>query len=391
MRAITSSLLTLLALGGFLLAQGPSAFAADGEKVKISDLVDEVKISGDLRLRHESFWKDPDGDRHRQRVRLRVKSDIKINDFKLGVRLASGTGEPVSTNQSFDNLFGQKALWLDRAFVTWQGSQTRWLKVTGGRMANPFFTVYSSDAVWDSDVNPEGFAQNLEWRSGEALALFANLGQIVLDEDSGDNNDQWLFGEQVGLSVKPAKETEATLAVAYYDFTNTKKSPLVPTSGTPPSLTFSQDGNTRVGNLLINDYNVLDITAAVMLDAAGLPLALMWDYVKNLAETINASGVETGDTGYQAGLILGKAKKAHTWELAYFYKVMETDATLADIADSDFGDGGLDRRGHIVWGAYNLTQYLQLKAKFFSTIQESQTASTKDDIDRLQIDAVFKF
>lgn len=112
-----------------------------------------------------------------------------------------------------------------------------------------------------------------------------------------------------------------------------------------------------------------------------------------LADPKTAAGVDSGDTGYQIGLILGKASDPNTWEVAYFYKVMETDATIADIADSDFGDGGLDRRGHIVWAAYNFTKYLQLKTKFFNTKRESQTGdpSTKDDIDRFQVNLVMKF
>jgi hypothetical protein len=127
--------------------------------------------------------------------------------------------------------------------------------------------------------------------------------------------------------------------------------------------------------------------------AGNMPLSIMGDYVKNMADPKTAAGADSGDTGYQAGLILGKASDPGTWELAYFYKVMEMDPTVADVADSDFGDGGLDRRGHIIWGAYNLTKYLQFKTKFFNTKRESETGNpaTKDDIDRLQIDLVMKF
>ncbi|MCI0529520.1 MAG: putative porin, partial [Nitrospira sp.] len=119
----------------------------------------------------------------------------------------------------------------------------------------------------------------------------------------------------------------------------------------------------------------------------------MGDYVKNMANPITTSGTDSGDTGYQLGLILGKASDPGTWELAYFYKVVETDATLADVSDSDFGDGGIDRRGHIIWGAYNLTKYLQFKTKFYNTKKESETdnPTTKDDIDRLQVDLSVKF
>ena len=143
---------------------------------------------------------------------------------------------------------------------------------------------------------------------------------------------------------------------------------------------------------LVNDYNVLDITAQIGMKAGTIPVSLMGDYVKNMANS-RIAGVDLQDTGYQAGFILGKASDPHTWEFAYFYKVLETDATVADIADSDFGDGGTDRRGHIIWGAYNLTQYLQFKTKYFMTTKESQTAvpSSHDDINRLQVDLVMKF
>jgi len=370
--------------------------AASVQETKLSQWVERVTLSGDLRLRHESFMKEgfsgtPPAatvDRHRQRFRLRIAADTKVEDFMIGIRLASGTGEQVSTNQSFDNLSGQKAIWIDRAFLSWQGSETKWLKLTGGRMPNPFFTVYSTDAVWDDDFNPEGFAENFNFKMSDNFALFLNVGQIVLDEDTPDNNDQWLFGEQVGVNMAPMKDVKTTLAIAYYDFTNTNKSTL--------SQAIAQLGNTRTGvapGTLINDYNVVDVTAQVGMKAGALPVSLMGDYVKNMANPITTSGTDSGDTGYQLGLILGKASDPGTWELAYFYKVVETDATVADVSDSDFGDGGIDRRGHIIWGAYNLTKYLQFKTKFYNTKKESETGNptTKDDIDRLQVDLSVKF
>jgi len=375
--------------------------AADVQETKLSKWIDRITLSGDLRLRHESFWKDPANDRHRQRFRLRVGPEIKIQDFTVGIRLASGTGEQVSTNQSFDNLGGQKAIWIDRAYLKWQGSNTRWLTLTGGRMPNPFFTVYSTDAVWDDDFNPEGFSENFNFKLNDNLTLFLNAGQIVLDEDSSDNNDQWLFGEQIGINMAPMKDVKTTLAAAYYDFTNTSENNFGQnvcqtntqgnTRATPCVFTTGTTSITASG-VLINDYNVLDVTAQIGMKAGALPVSLMGDYVKNLADPKTPAGVDLGDTGYQVGLILGKASDPGTWELAYFYKVLETDATIADVADSDFGDGGTDRRGHIVWGAYNFTKYLQLKTKFFNTKRESETATTnKEDIDRLQVDLVMKF
>jgi len=78
--------------------------------------------------------------------------------------------------------------------------------------------------------------------------------------------------------------------------------------------------------------------------------------------------------------------------VAYFYRYSETDDTLADLADSDFGNGGTNRKGHITWAAYNFTKYLTAKAKYFSTKVVNETlAPGKDNIDRLQLDMIVKF
>src|SRR3970282_979352 len=104
-------------------------------------------------------------------------------------------------------LFAQKQLWIDRAYLEWKATSR--LKLTGGRMPNPFFTIYTTDVVWDEDVTPEGFAENLTFKTTDAVVLFINAGQFVLDEDSSDANDQWLFGEQGGVQIGSGKTTKA--------------------------------------------------------------------------------------------------------------------------------------------------------------------------------------
>jgi hypothetical protein len=369
--------------------------AATVQGRKFAKWVDRITFGGDIRLRHESFYRNTADDRHRQRFRLRFGPELKVGNLLVGIRLASGTGEQVSTNRSFDNLSSQTALYIDRAFVKWNNPALRWLTLTGGRMPNPFFTHYSSDLVWDDDLNPEGFAESLTLKFGSA-AFFLNLGQFVLDEDSSGkpSTDQWLFGQQLGVTIEPVKDVKATLAAAYYNTVNGQ-------NGTFGQAAV-QDGNSRcvvgppavptgcVANQLVNDYNVVDVTAGLGLKLGPLPLMVMGDYVTNTADTKDALGAETKNSGYQAGLILGKASDAQTWEAAYFYKQVGTDATLADVADSDFGNGGTDRKGHIIWAAYNPSKALQVKVKYFKTEREDDLA-TPNDINRLQADLSVKF
>jgi len=376
--------------------------AAEIQGRKLTKWIDRATFAGDIRLRHESFYRNTADDRHRQRFRLRFGPELKIGSLTVGIRLASGTGEQVSTNKSFDNLSSQTALYIDRAFVRWNNPELRWLTLTGGRMPNPFFTVYSSDVVWDDDFNPEGVAENFAFKLG-GTELFLNLAQIVLDEDSSSssgglpisrpNEDQWLFGQQVGVKVNPTSTLQTALAVAYLNTVNAQNTNLgatVQDGNSRTTATSCTTPTTQCTNALVNDYNVVDVTALLALKLGSFPVSLMGDYVTNTADTKTAGGAETKNSGYQAGLILGKASDAQTWEAAYFYKQVGTDATLADVADSDFGNGGTDRKGHIMWAAYNPSKALQVKVKYFKTEREDDSA-TPNDINRLQADLSVKF
>ncbi|MBI3607580.1 MAG: putative porin [Nitrospirae bacterium] len=361
---------------------------------KLATWVDKLIFSGDFRLRDETFYNNAVGttDRHRERFRLRLATDLKVQDFTVGVRLASGTGEQVSTNKSFDGLSTQTALYVDRAFLRWQSPDVRWVALTGGRMPNPFFTVYSSDAVWDDDFNPEGFAENFAFKPSGKIGVFLNLAQIVLDEDSAGalNTDQWLWGQQVGLSMEPFQDVKATIAGAYYKAANAKSNDF--------GQNIAQTANSRAlpvapattSNVLANDFDIMDLTGSIGLKAGGMPVALMGDVVRNMNDTRTNAGVPTEHRGYQTGLIVGKASDPQTWELAYFYKLLGADATLSDIADSDFGNGGTGRMGHIMWVAYNPTKALQFKTKYFITRLEDQRLA-ESDIKRLQVDLSIKF
>lgn len=368
--------------------------AASVQQTKLSKWDDRLTFYGDLRLRHESMNIDTDTpatniDRHRQRLRLRLNSELKIENFIVGVQLASGDGFQTSTNQTFDNLFSQKPLWIQMAYLRWNA--TPWLAVTGGKMPNPYWRPFWSEIVWDEDVAPEGAAENLTFKANDMFTVFLNAGQFVLDEDSTDNNDQWLFGEQAGVQIGFSKTTKATLAGAFYNFYNATRGNF--------GQTLVQDGNTRVAppvttpptpatNTLANAFRVLDISAELNMMVGSLPVAIEGDYVKNLADTTTDK-----DTGYQAGVRVGKASDANSWEVVYVYKSVETDATVADLSDSDFGNnGGTNRKGHVAWVAYSPTNFLFFRVRDSITQTKDEALPPgKKDVNRLTVDLMVKF
>ncbi len=378
--------------------------------------VDSMVWAGDLRLRYGQFWRYGRGavgnDRSRLRFRLRFGPTVTISDFTVGILLSSGSGQ-LSTNQTFDNAFSKKDIGISEAFASWTPAYfDGGLSITGGKMKNPFRKNMTTDLLWDGDVRPEGIAERVNLRANNRVTFYADLGQFVLNERSAQEKDQWMFAWEGGAKVTLRNLGKVRVAVGYYDALNVQDSGL----DEPTVQVFnSRQGGATSLNPYVNDYNVLNVNGSVDAEVMGLPVNIQGDWVKNLVSPISCSGtgnfrelcapgntqVGGQDEGYQVGIRLGKAKKAKTWEAAYYYKWLQADAVLAAFADSDFGDGGTNRRGNIFWVAYNVTDFLTLKIKFYNTKPLKRELCTglpsvfinscNDEIDRVMVDGIWKF
>jgi hypothetical protein len=127
--------------------------------------VGPFSFSGDLRLRDEPFFGGPANQslvRNRERFRLRFNASVKLNDdISGGFSLASGDlNDPISTNQTMNQFYTRKPFAIDRAFINYRPHYFKPLTLTGGKFAYPW---YSTELVWDKDLNPEGLAQTLSW------------------------------------------------------------------------------------------------------------------------------------------------------------------------------------------------------------------------------------
>lgn len=344
-----------------------------------------ISMSGDLRLRHESFWRDTDPDRHRERVRLRLGLKGSISEqLEAGVRLATGTNlDPVSTNQSAQDIFDKKDFFVDQAYLKFSTKGLGpWemvpLTVWGGKFDNPF--TYTS-LVWDGDLTPEGIAASVTPTWGP-VGLFATGGLFPIDEINADAEDPLLFGSQAGLTWAVAKDAseewlknlKVKTAIGYYDYKNLES-------------TFdnssSNFGNTRhPGNAtLLYDFDEVDLLGELSTVVMGKPVALWADYVKNAA-------VAKSDEGFQLGAKVGKADRPLAWEAGYFWQRLEADAVVGQFTDSDFGDGGTNRDGHVFHATLGTLKNSTLGFKWFVTEAISGPDSS---IDRLQVDWVSKF
>ncbi len=351
------------------LAKAASLPAAPNEKLVWAE---RIQVNGDFRYRYENIDDaDNDKDRNRSRMRARIEAQAQVNeDWKVGFGLASGSDDPVSSNQTFGNGGSSKGINLDLAYFDWSGLANT--HVLGGKFKTPFYKPGGHALLWDDDYRPEGLAAN--YANG---AFFANGAFLYLESDdkAGKQNAESIWGTQVGLHTALSDSTRLIVGLGYYD---------IPVAGAKPFYSSSSFGNTLVADgpdmVYQHNYEELEAFAELTFTLAGLPASLFADWVQNQDASNN-------DTGWAAGGTLGKAKNPGSWELGYAYQDLEADAVFALITDSDFGDGGTNNKGHLLKGAYALDNNVSLALTYF--INEKGDLET--DYDRLQMDIKFKY
>ncbi len=258
---------------------------ADAKKEKwgvpaaLPEWLDNIKISGDIRLRaqddffgsgnpqnayldylninhnsgvlaaqnkNEAFLNTTE-DRTRFRERFRIAIDAKVTDgLKAGVRFTT-TNEfsPVSSNQTLGNTGQTYQVAFDRAFIQYDFLDSKnndWFSLYGGRIANPWM---STEMLYSPDLSFEGFAGTFRWHMNQGNAvvknyhaaqpnsrfglqmgpqtpdsLFLTLGAFPIQEVNFSTIDKWLFGGQVGADWLVHNDSRLKVAAAYYDYQN---------------------------------------------------------------------------------------------------------------------------------------------------------------------------
>ncbi len=354
-----------------------------------------VKWSGDLRLRHETQFRDTSSsgadtpNRNRERFRLRFGFTAKPMDpLEIGVRLGTGTsGDPIAPNQSFTNTFDKKAIFIDKAYAKYTPQQ--WVSMIGGKMDNPF--LYT-DLVWDPDTTPEGAAVQL--KSPEPLPVlkewlpvqpFVNAGAFALGEiNNAKKGHPSVWGIQGGANIDlPFEGMTFQPSVAYYDFGEIKGN----TVASVTTASAGAAGNTTSGGKWVFDYNELDILGRLTIpDVLGQPVVFVGDAVWNVAQSSADSAIGKIDNigGWQAGVEVGKVtEKLGSLKGFYYFKRLESNAVFGPLTDSDFGAGGTNHFGHIFGAQVGLNKWASVGLKYFRT---DEIIGSQNHNDTLQAD-----
>lgn len=372
------------------LRKDAATVSADAAKVKGADWTGRVTLKGDMRYRHEEISDDTlaggvtVADRARDRVRARLAVEAKATDnILVGIGMTTTeNGDPRSGQQSLTGTSNKKALDLDLAYFDWKF--TDWGHLIGGKMKQPFLKPGSNTFFWDNDFTPEGLALTFDrgmW--------FGSAYGYWITEISGPETtrtaDTMLFGGQFGARIPLAAAT-LTVAANYYD--------LAAGQGRAPFYNASSNGNTTVAvgtpatAVLLNDYQVWGLSGQFDTTLGTLPLQLWADFAQN-------QDPDDLDTAWAAGVLLGKASTAKTWEAGFAYEKLEKDALFGQLVDSDFGAGNTDVKGWVLRGAYAPVRNGTLNATYYINERNMDVANgagqTGVDYNRLQLDFNVKF
>ena len=343
---------------------------------------DRIQWHGDFRYRYETMDDDAkNDDRRRNRVRARIGLTAQVtDDVKAGVALASGSDDPVSTNQTLGDAGSSKGINLDMAWVDWNFAPNT--NLVAGKTKNPFYQPAKDGLIWDGDYRPEG--GHLAYDNGTIWAIgsyhFLNSEQKPNSEGTPGNSkdDTEMFGAQLGFRGDITDNLQIVTGASYYH---------IPTEGLAPILGAGENfGNSLDGSgAHMYDYDMAQVFVELNTKLAGLPATVFLDYVQNTDSDADE------DTGYAAGFSLGKAKNRGDWEIGYMYEDLEADAVYGTLSDSDFGGGGTDVKGHKFKVGLGISKNTKIGLTYFNNEYGDFTEGQEIDYDRLQVDLKTKF
>ena len=347
----------------------------------------KTQFKGDVRFRQETVHNDGvsnNKDQDRQRIRARLGAYTQINpQVDTGIRIATGNNDDArSTNQSLDNYFDKKQIWLDQGYIDYHPDAIKNLHLVGGKMPQQWVSM--GDIIWDSDISPEGLAVTYKYPLSGSTELFGSAGHYTLkDNVDGEGvqfkHDLRLYAGQLGGRFAITDSMKLTLGGSLYAYDNDDSS-ACPTSGTVTApCALAVNGNSPGEQFkLYEGFGQLDFSNLPV------PLSIYGQYVNNT----DASNDQ--DTGWLAGV----KSKLYGFNVDYNYRDVQRNAVVGAFTDSDFANGFTGSRGSKLKVSYDLDKNFALGATYFMATSDQTNANInkKDsDINTLQLDAEAKF
>lgn len=372
-------------------AETATQVAANTAAIEKMSWAERIKLQGDFRYRYQhGEFNDPataangdilDGSRNRNRIRARAAIVATLpEDFEVGLGIASGGDDPVSTNQTLGGGGSTKDINLDMAYFDWTGLENT--SIRGGKFKRKLKVVGKSAMQWDSDWRPEGMS--VVWDND---TFFAQGLATYLESDS-DKDSEFAYILQTGAQAELAG-IKLLGGVGYTDIDAEGSECFF--EGDDFGQCFGNEAITNGSGDLVyaNDFEVYNVFGSATFDFAGMPVSVFGDWIKNDA-------ADDYDSGFLVGAQLGKLKKKGSWQAKAYFEELQANATIGLLSNSDFGVGGTNGKGFVVSGGYGITDQVAAKFTYYAIENNSDNIPAYNggeefDTEVLQLDLTFKY
>jgi hypothetical protein len=165
---------------------------------------ERMRWKGDFRYRYENIDEEGKDGRNRSRIRARTHLEADLSPtLEVGIGLATGGDDPVSSNQTIGGGGSSKDIKIDLAYFEWSGLSNT--SITGGKYSNFLVRPGKKGLRWDGDWRPEGLG--LIWDNDTFFVQ--GLGTWL--EGDSKNGTEFAWGVQGGMKLKTGDSTATAL------------------------------------------------------------------------------------------------------------------------------------------------------------------------------------
>ncbi|MDE2846577.1 MAG: hypothetical protein OXO51_07730 [Gemmatimonadota bacterium] len=293
---------------------------------------DRFSWNGMIRTRLQGDYQDGSRAVNRFMYGAFLNATLRVSD-RIDVTGKVMTGNPkaivVADWMSYGDLFER-----ENPHVSWMYARIRpkpELTLTVGKFPLPFFRP--TQVVLDSDLSPEGMAQQITAKNDDGSAAFdLNLGQFMINQLASPVRDldrtYFLGGQAVARFTQPGRSQ--ALAVAYYTVAGAD-SLFAAQNLRSPALIVAANSNraNAKGTGYLSEFRMVNFSGQYIQTVNGRQLALNADYVFNMGADDMRHGI-TGSVTYGS---TGKVGDTRTGIQAF---LMQQDATLAPFSNIDY-------------------------------------------------------
>ena len=293
---------------------------------------DRLSWSGMIRSRLQGDYQDGSRAVNRFMYGAFLNATLRVTD-RIDVTGKVMTGNPkaitVADWMSYGDLFVR-----ENPHISWMYARIRpnpSLTLTAGKFPLPFFRP--TQVVLDSDLSPEGLAQQLTTKSADGSATFGlNLGQFMINQLASPVKDldrtYFLGGQAMARFTQPGRSQ--TLAVAYYTVGGADSLFAAQNLRSPAPIVAANSNRANADRTgYLSEFRMINFSGQYTQTVNGRPLALNADYVFNMGADDMRHGI-TGSVMYGS---TGKVGDTRTGIQAF---LMQQDATLAPFSNIDY-------------------------------------------------------